>query len=141
MAIAVETACSASYNFAIVDEVDSILIDEARTPLIISGAGRDATDIPQFDPHRPALQEGRATTRSTRSTHRARSPRTGITKLEKQLGIDNLYDDAQHRPGPPPAAGAARPRRSIKRDKDYVVKDGEVVIVDEFTGRLMPGRR
>lgn len=127
-------------NYAIVDEVDSILIDEARTPLIISGPGSRSTDnyykLAQVVPHLVkdedyTIDEKQKTIAPTDS---------GITKVEKMLGIENLYDtdniELNHLLG-----ASLRAYAMMHRDTDYVVKDGEVVIVDEFTGRLMFGRR
>jgi len=127
-------------NYAIVDEVDSILIDEARTPLIISGPTEDSTDkyyrvdqvIPGLVPDQDYTLDEKA--RSVSLTD------DGIEKLQKRLGVGNLYDPGEietlHH-----VEQALRAHTLYKRDKDYVVKDGEVMIVDEFTGRLMPGRR
>ncbi|WP_224243640.1 preprotein translocase subunit SecA [Hyalangium gracile] len=127
-------------NYAIVDEVDSILIDEARTPLIISGPTEDSTDkyyrvdqvIPGMVPDQDYTLDEKA--RSVSLTDE------GIEKLQKRLGVANLYDPSEietlHH-----VEQALRAHTLYKRDKDYVVKDGEVMIVDEFTGRLMPGRR
>lgn len=127
-------------NYAIVDEVDSILIDEARTPLIISGPGSRSTDnyykLAQVVPHLVkdedyTIDEKQKTIAPTDS---------GISKVEKMLGIENLYDadniELNHLLG-----ASLRAYAMMHRDTDYVVKDGEVVIVDEFTGRLMFGRR
>ena len=127
-------------NYAIVDEVDSILIDEARTPLIISGPGSRSTDnyykLAQVVPHLKkdedyTIDEKQKTIAPTDS---------GIAKVEKMLGIENLYDadniELNHLLG-----ASLRAYAMMHRDTDYVVKDGEVVIVDEFTGRLMFGRR
>ncbi|WP_298608618.1 preprotein translocase subunit SecA [uncultured Veillonella sp.] len=127
-------------NYAIVDEVDSILIDEARTPLIISGPGSRSTDnyykLAQVVPHLVkdedyTIDEKQKTIAPTDS---------GIIKVEKMLGIENLYDadniELNHLLG-----ASLRAYAMMHRDTDYVVKDGEVVIVDEFTGRLMFGRR
>jgi preprotein translocase subunit SecA len=127
-------------NFAIVDEVDSILIDEARTPLIISGPTDQTTDlyyrinaiIPQLKPeHDYTIEE---------KTKTAALTEDGNVRVEKLLGVDNLYDpdnmDLVHH-----VVKALQAYALYKRDVDYVVKDGEVIIVDEFTGRLMPGRR
>ena len=127
-------------NYAIVDEVDSILIDEARTPLIISGPGGRSTDnyykLAQVVRHLVkdedyTIDEKQKTIAPTDS---------GITKVEKMLGIENLYDadniELNHLLG-----ASLRAYAMMHRDTDYVVKDGEVVIVDEFTGRLMFGRR
>ncbi len=127
-------------NFAIVDEVDSILIDEARTPLIISGPTDEKTDkyyeidrvVRQLkkDVHYTVDEEKRT----------AKLNEEGISFVEKALGIDNLYDlrnvDKLHYTN-----NALKAHAVFKRDVDYVVKDGQVIIVDEFTGRLMPGRR
>jgi len=127
-------------NFAIVDEVDSILIDEARTPLIISGPTDQTTDlyyrinaiIPQLKPEQDFTIEEKTKTASLTED--------GNMRVEKLLGVDNLYDlgnmDLVHH-----VVKALQAYTLYKRDVDYVVKDGEVIIVDEFTGRLMPGRR
>ena len=127
-------------NYAIVDEVDNILIDEARTPLIISGAAEEATEryhtfaklAPRLRPEEDYVIEER--TRAVSLTE------GGVAKMERWLGLPNLYDAANY--------GlthyldnAVRAHVLYRRDRDYVVKDGEVVIVDEFTGRLMLGRR
>jgi preprotein translocase subunit SecA len=127
-------------NFAIVDEVDSILIDEARTPLIISGPTDQTTDlyyrinaiIPQLKAdHDYTIEE---------KTKTASLTEEGNVRVEQLLGVDNLYDPANmdlvHH-----VVKALQAHALYKRDVDYVVKDGEVIIVDEFTGRLMPGRR
>ena len=130
-----------SLYYAIVDEVDSILIDEARTPLIISGPTEESTDkyyridriIPRLkqDPHYYTLDEK---TRSVALTEE------GVATAEQLLGVDNLYDpgniETLHH-----LNQALKAHVVFKHDVDYVVKDGEVIIVDEFTGRLMPGRR
>ena len=127
-------------NYAIVDEVDSILIDEARTPLIISGPGQRSTDnyykLAKIVPHLVkdedyTIDEKQKTIAPTDS---------GIAKVEQMLGVENLYDseniELNHLLG-----ASLRAYAMMHRDTDYVVKDGEVVIVDEFTGRLMFGRR
>ncbi|MBK7864134.1 MAG: preprotein translocase subunit SecA [Archangiaceae bacterium] len=127
-------------NFAIVDEVDSILIDEARTPLIISGPTEDTTDkyytvdqvIPGLVPDQDFILDEK--NRSVSLTD------DGIEKLQTRLKIPNLYapdeiETLHH------VEQALRAHTLYKRDREYVVKDGEVVIVDEFTGRQMPGRR
>ncbi|MCK8497449.1 MULTISPECIES: preprotein translocase subunit SecA [Myxococcus] len=127
-------------NYAIVDEVDSILIDEARTPLIISGPTEDSTDkYYRVDQVIPGLVPDQDFTLDEK--HRSVSlTDDGIDKLQKRLGVSNLYDPGEietlHH-----VEQALRAHTLYKRDKDYVVKDGEVVIVDEFTGRQMPGRR
>ena len=127
-------------NYAIVDEVDSILVDEARTPLIISGPGQRSTDnyykLAKIVPHLVRdedyiIDEKQKTIAPTDS---------GIEKVEQMLGVENLYDaeniELNHLLG-----ASLRAYAMMHRDTDYVVKDGEVVIVDEFTGRLMFGRR
>src|ERR671937_2162799 len=127
-------------NFAIVDEVDSILIDEARTPLIISGPTEDTTDkyyrvdqvLPGLIPDQDFLIDEKA--RSVSLTD------AGIEKVQRRLGVANLYapeevETLHH------VEQALRAHALYKRDRDYVVRDGEGIIVDEFTGRLMPGRR
>jgi len=128
------------HHYAIVDEVDSILIDEARTPLIISGSSDEATDkyfrVDKVIPHLVEKEDYEVDEK-----HRQATPtESGIAKAEKLLGIENLYDPANiefnHH-----FQQALKAHTLFKLDKDYVVKDGEVIIVDEFTGRLMPGRR
>ncbi|MFW9604251.1 MAG: preprotein translocase subunit SecA [Trichlorobacter sp.] len=146
------------FNFAVVDEVDSILIDEARTPLIISGPTEESTDkyyiidriIPKLE--KGAVQEVEANTLSGKKKvysgdftvdEKARSAsltEQGVLKVEKLLAIDNLYDP-RHIETLHHVNQALRAHALYRRDVEYVVKDGEVLIVDEFTGRLMPGRR
>ncbi|MGD8961435.1 MAG: preprotein translocase subunit SecA [Desulfobacterales bacterium] len=127
-------------NFAIVDEVDSILVDEARTPLIISGPAEKSTDlyyqvnglIPRLsaDQHYSIDEKARSATLTE----------DGVARCEQLLKVDNLYDpryiELLHH-----INQALKAHTLFKRDVDYIVKDGEVIIVDEFTGRLMPGRR
>ena len=133
-------------SFAIVDEVDNILIDEARTPLIISGQAEESADlyftfarlVPRLKERPEGAEEGGDYFIDLKD--RAVSPtETGIDKMEGFLGVDNLYDAdprlARH------FEQALRAHALYKRDRDYIVKDGEIVIVDEFTGRQMPGRR
>ncbi|UCD91424.1 MAG: SEC-C domain-containing protein [Desulfobacterales bacterium] len=127
-------------HYAIVDEVDSILIDEARTPLIISGPAEKSTDL--------YYQINNLIPRLSKDTHytideKARSAiltEDGVAKAEKLLQVDNLYDpkyiELLHH-----ITQALKAHTLFKRDVDYIVKSGEVIIVDEFTGRLMPGRR
>lgn len=126
-------------NYAIVDEVDSILIDEARTPLIISGRGDDAKDMYQ------SADRFIKTLKSTDYTYEEKDKKLslteeGISKAEKYFKIENFGDpenmEINHH-----VQQALRARIAMKRDVDYIVKDGEIVIVDEFTGRLMFGRR
>jgi preprotein translocase subunit SecA len=126
-------------NYAIVDEADSILIDEARTPLIISSPAEDATDTYyKFARAATRLEEG--TDYVIEEKHRAVSlTEEGIGKAERLLGVRDLYTgdaDAIHY-----LDNAVKARALYRRDKEYIVKDGEIVIIDEFTGRQMPGRR
>jgi preprotein translocase subunit SecA len=127
-------------NYAIVDEVDSILIDEARTPLIISAPDTESTKMyRQFAQVVPQLK--READYTVDEKMRAVSlTDDGISKVEKLLGVDNIYDVSKisyvHQ-----LEQALKANILFKRDRDYVVRDGEVVIVDDFTGRLMPGRR
>ncbi len=126
--------------YAIVDEVDSILIDEARTPLIISGPTEESTEKYYIiDRLIPTLKKDVDYTVEEK-TRSAILTEEGIAKAERFLGIDNLYDP-RHIETLHHVNQALRAHALFKRDVDYVVKDGEVVIVDEFTGRLMPGRR
>lgn len=140
MVIHAEQMVQRPLNYAIVDEVDSILIDEARTPLIISGPGERSTDsyytlakvVPQLVAGEDyTIDEKQKTIAPTES---------GIAKVEKVLKIENLYDSANLELNHLLNA-SLRAYAMMHRDKDYVVKDGQVVIVDEFTGRLMFGRR
>ncbi|HEX4897768.1 MAG TPA: preprotein translocase subunit SecA [Candidatus Limnocylindrales bacterium] len=132
--------------FGIVDEVDNILIDEARTPLIISGQAEESADlyyqfarlVPRLSERPEGDEEGGDYFVDLKD--RAVSPtEDGVDKMEKLLGVDNMYDAdprlARH------FEQALRAHALYKRDRDYIVKDGEIVIVDEFTGRQMPGRR
>src|SRR5712692_1620955 len=158
MKFSLEEYVQRELNFAVVDEVENILIDEARTPLIISGPAEESTDkyyvidriIPklergaviQGDP----MQEDRAAIEKQGDytvDEKSRSvtlTETGVAKVERLLGVHNLYDprqiDTLHH-----VQQALKAHAIFKRDVDYVIKDGEVIIVDEFTGRLMPGRR
>ncbi len=127
------------HYFAIVDEVDNILIDEARTPLIISGQAEESADkYLQFSRLVPRLRPEEDYVVDEKHKQVAITE-VGTDKMERWLGIENLFDNdfsmARH------LTQALRAEVLYKRDRDYVVKDGEVVIVDEFTGRLMPGRR
>lgn len=127
-------------NYAIVDEVDSILVDEARTPLIISGPGERSTDsYYTLAKIAPKLIPGQDYTVDEKANTVAPSE-SGIAKVEKQLNVENLYE-AEHMELNHLLSQALRAHALMKRDRDYVVKDSEVVIVDEFTGRLMFGRR
>ncbi|HEX2755166.1 MAG TPA: preprotein translocase subunit SecA [Candidatus Limnocylindrales bacterium] len=133
-------------SFAIVDEVDNILIDEARTPLIISGQAEESGDlyytfarlVPKLTGRREGEEEGGDYFVDLKD--KAVSPtEEGIDKIEKLVGVENLYDAdprlARH------FEQALRAHALYRRDRDYIVKDGEIIIVDEFTGRQMPGRR
>jgi preprotein translocase subunit SecA len=128
------------HQFSIVDEVDSILIDEARTPLIISGPSEESTDkYFKIDKIIPKLiQEIDYTLDEKHRT--ATLTEEGVSKCERLLSLGNLYDPA-HMETIHHVYQALRAHALYKRDVDYVVKDGEVIIVDEFTGRQMPGRR
>ena len=146
MVTELEARVQRGHAFAIVDEVDNILIDEARTPLIISGQAGESQDLYQvFAKLVPRLRE-----RPEGATDggdyfvdvkdKAVSPtEEGVAKVEKMIGVENLYG------GDPLMArhfeSALRAHALFKRDRDYIVEDGEIVIVDEFTGRKMPGRR
>src|SRR5918994_133141 len=133
-------------SFAIVDEVDNILIDEARTPLIISGQAEESADlyftfarlVPRLKERPEGAEEGGDYFIDLKD--RAVSPtEDGVDKMEGWLGVENMYDAdprlARH------FEQALKAHGLYKRDRDYIVKDGEIVIVDEFTGRQMPGRR
>ncbi|NLC52710.1 MAG: preprotein translocase subunit SecA, partial [Firmicutes bacterium] len=140
MAISEKELVQRELNFAIVDEVDSILIDEARTPLIISGQAEESTRH-YSDFTRIANQLKREVDYTV--DEKARSvavTEEGVAKVEKRLGIDNLYAPERttlvHH-----LIQALKAKELMKRDRDYVVKNGQVIIVDEFTGRLMFGRR
>ncbi len=139
MVSALEQMVQRGHYFAIVDEVDSILIDEARTPLIISAPDTDPTDkYYRFAEVVGNLNQDTDFTIDEKSRS-ATLTEHGIAKVEKILGVDNLYEkdfESIHH-----IENALRAKTLYHRDQQYVVKDGEVVIVDEFTGRLMPGRR
>jgi len=129
-----------SHDFAIVDEVDSILVDEARTPLIISGPSEESTDkYYKIDKLIPRLVREQ----DYKIDEKARTvvlQEAGVEKGEKFLGIENLYDP-NHMELVHHIQQALKAHTLFKRDADYMIKDGQVIIVDEFTGRLMPGRR
>jgi preprotein translocase subunit SecA len=134
-----EAMVQRDHVYAIVDEVDSILIDEARTPLIISGPSEESVDkyykvdkiIPRLVAEDYQIDE---------KQHTAVLTEEGVAHAEKLLGVDNLYDPANMDTLHAVSQGL-RAHTLYKNDVEYVVKDGEVIIVDEFTGRLMPGRR
>jgi preprotein translocase subunit SecA len=127
-------------HYAIVDEVDSILIDEARTPLIISAPANEATDkYYEFARLAATLEKDKDYTLDEKLKAVSLTDE-GVEKIERALGVDNVYeagriDEVHH------IENAARAQALYLRDRDYVVRDGEIIIVDEFTGRLMPGRR
>ncbi len=140
MKYALKDCVQPNHYYAIVDEVDSILVDEARTPLIISGPSEESTDkyykINKLIPRLVREQDYKI-------DEKARSvvlQESGVEKGEKFLGLENLYDpsnmDLVHH-----IQQALKAHTLFKRDADYMIKDGQVIIVDEFTGRLMPGRR
>lgn len=146
----VESLVQRDHYFAIIDEVDSILIDEARTPLIISGASDEATDkyftANEIIPHLERGHKDEETKVTTgdylldEKNHSAVLTEHGVTKAEKLLGVSNLYDPANmellHC-----VEQALKAHTLYKKDHHYVVQEGEVIIVDDFTGRLMAGRR
>jgi len=127
------------HNFAIVDEVDSILIDEARTPLIISAPAQDPTKT-YYQFAEIAQKLTPAVDYKVDEKYRTASlTELGISKIERIIGVSNLYEsdfETVHH-----VENAIRARSLFNKDKDYVVKEGQIIIVDEFTGRLMPGRR
>src|SRR3954468_5775560 len=161
MKFRIDDCVQRSHNYAIVDEVDSILIDEARTPLIISGPSEESTDkyykinriIPKLirgevidgkESGDPKITTGDYTIDEKHKS--AALTEEGVLKLEKLLGINNLYDVVNIEAGwTHHVQQALRAHVLYQRDREYVIKDGdegpEVIIVDEFTGRLMPGRR
>jgi len=128
------------YHFAIVDEIDSILIDEARTPLIISAPAQESEDLYKtFARVASTMKDGKDFTVDEKLKAISLTD-DGITKAENSLGIENIYTEkgikyVHH------LETAVRAKALFQRDKEYVVRDGEVIIVDEFTGRLQPGRR
>ncbi len=139
LVVDLEQRAQRGHFFAIVDEVDNILIDEARTPLIISGQAEESAEkYVQFARLVPRLkaEEDYVVDEKFRQVAITEA---GTDKMEKWLGVDNMFDDdfslARH------LEQALKAHALYQRDRDYVVKDGEVIIVDEFTGRLMPGRR
>ena len=140
MASTLEDKVQRGFNFAIVDEVDSILIDEARTPLIISGRVADAAKL-YYQFASIVRTMVRDVDYDVEEAKRIVVPtESGIEKVEKQLGIENLYDEVQqnlvHQ-----LQVALKASVLYQRDKDYIIQDGEIKIVDEFTGRILEGRR
>jgi len=140
MALATDELVQRGHNFAIVDEVDSILVDEARTPLIISGpAEQGARWYQQFARIAPRMRRD-VHYEVDEGKHTVAINEEGVATVEQTLGIENLYDSlntplVQH------LQNAVRAKELYKRDRDYIVRDGEVLIVDEFTGRVLEGRR
>jgi len=135
-----DTLVQRGYHFAIVDEIDSILIDEARTPLIISAPGQESENLYATFARIASTMKEEEDYTVDEKLKAVSITDAGITKAEKMLGIENIYTDkgikyVHH------LETAAKAKVLFKRDKEYVVRDGEVVIVDEFTGRLQPGRR
>ena len=144
MAWTIEDTVQRGHHYAILDEVDSILIDEARTPLIISGPAEQATkwyvEFARIVPTLVRDDDGNGDYEVDEGKRTVAVGETGVEKIEDQLGIENLYD-----PVNTPLVGymsnALKAQELFHRDKDYIVVDGEVLIVDEFTGRALPGRR
>ncbi|MGI6103447.1 MAG: preprotein translocase subunit SecA [Patescibacteria group bacterium] len=140
MALTPEQLVQRPLHYAIVDEVDSILIDEARTPLIISGAAEESGELyAKFSAFVSKLREDEDYTVNEKERHVGLTDE-GVAKMERALGVENIYDPntvqyVHH------LEEALKAKALFKRDRDYVVRDDEVVIVDEFTGRLMVGRR
>ena len=140
MAWQLEDLVQRELYFALVDEVDSILVDEARTPLIISGPSQESTDLyGKFAQIIPRLKKEEDYTVDQKA-HAVPITEEGVAKVEKMLGVTNLYDqrniELAHQ-----LNAALKAWNLFHKDQQYIVKDGEVVIVDEFTGRLMYGRR
>ncbi|HEY3378000.1 MAG TPA: preprotein translocase subunit SecA [Armatimonadota bacterium] len=140
MAVDASELAQRELAFAIVDEVDSILIDEARTPLIISGPGDEPTDVISHVDRAIRQLRPEEDYRADRKHKTASLTEDGMTRLERALGIANIAD-AEHLPVLQCLTAAVRAHACYQRDVDYVVQDGEVILVDEFTGRLMFGRR
>ena len=140
MKLSIENYVQRDLNYAIVDEVDSILIDEARTPLIISGSAEQSADLYQkVDAIIPGLRKDIDYTVDEKA-HSAILTDAGIERIEQRLGVGNLYNPANiewlHH-----VTQALRAHTLYKRDVNYLIEDDKVIIVDEFTGRKMPGRR
>ncbi len=137
----VDLLCQKEFNFAIVDEVDSILIDEARTPLIISGPTEESTSIYyQVNDFVKRIKKDSETYEVDEKSKTVVLTEKGITEAEKFFKVNNLYDlnnmDTLHQ-----TYQSLKAHLLFSRDVDYLVKDNQVIIVDEFTGRMMPGRR
>src|SRR5215468_807843 len=144
MAWGLEECVQRGHNYAIVDEVDSILIDEARTPLIISGpADQNSIWYTEFAKIVPRLRRGEEGEGDYEVDEKKKTVgilETGVERVEDYLGIENLYDPV-NTPLVSFLNNAIKAKELYKRDKDYVVMNGEVLIVDEFTGRILHGRR
>lgn len=139
MVVSLDQTVQHELNFAIVDEVDNILIDEARTPLIISGTGQESTEMyAKFArwATRLKVEDDYTIEEKTRTVILTDD---GITRLERMAGVKNIYEENSDLPRY--MENAIKAQVIFQRDKDYIVRDGEVIIVDEFTGRQMPGRR
>ena len=144
MSWSLEECVQRGHYFAIVDEVDSILVDEARTPLIISGpAEQNSRWYTEFAKIAPRLRRGEDGEGDYEVDEKKRTVgimESGVEKVEDWLGIDNLYDPV-NTPLVSFLNNALKAKELFKKDKDYVVMNGEVLIVDEFTGRILHGRR
>ena len=141
MADSIEECVQRGHNFAIVDEVDSILIDEARTPLIISGPTQDEVKwYAEFATHRAHAASSDVDYEVDEKKRTISVLEPGITKVEDHLGIDNLYDSV-NTPLISFMNNSIKAKELFRNDKEYVVMDGEVLIVDEHTGRMLAGRR
>ena len=140
MVMSLEQRVQRELNFAIVDEVDSILIDEARTPLIISGRGTGSTNM--YAKYAQVVRDLKKDVHYTVEEKAKSAPLTeeGVAKVEKLLGVTNLFDQ-ENMETAHYVTNALRAKECYRLDIEYVVKNGEIVIVDEFTGRLMFGRR
>lgn len=140
MVIYMEERVQRSLNYAIVDEVDSILIDEARTPLIISGQGDKSTDFYKIADYFAKMLRQDLDYTVDEKTNSVILTEEGLEKAEKFFKVEN-YADAENMEIQHHVVQALKANYIMKRDKDYMVRDGEVLIVDEFTGRMMEGRR
>ncbi len=140
MAVSPDRVVQRPLHYAIVDEVDSVLVDEARTPLIISGMPRKSSDVYRTFAHigRSLKPEVHYTVDEKAST--AVPTEEGVAEVEERLGIDNLFEP-EHIEYSHSLRQSLKAKSLMKRDRDYIVRDDQVIIVDQFTGRLMPGRR
>ncbi|MEW6308126.1 MAG: preprotein translocase subunit SecA [Bacillota bacterium] len=140
MALSLDELVLRELNYAIVDEVDSILVDEARTPLIISGPGQKPTDLYAEFARIAARLRPDEDYQVDEKAHTVSPTEAGVAKAERAAGVKNLFGGS-HMELSHYLISALRAKALMRRDRDYVVKDGEVIIVDQFTGRLMFGRR